>query len=442
VPVDHRVAVGSHEARTRTAAVIRSNYERWIGDRTVSSLGTNDGSEILPFQWWHHFKESFAPELIYQAITSHPSKVTACLDPFGGSGTTALTSRFLDIPSTTIEINPFLADVIRAKLAKYDTNELLSLFKQLPQLVKTTGRVESSEIRKLPPTFIEPGVSGRWIFNVGVAERINSYAAVFDDLANPDIQRLMRALLGGMLVAVSNVVVSGKGRRYRRDWASRGLTSDLVDTLLMKRFSQAIQETRRFSTGRLAVSTVLTGDARATQIDDSHDLAVFSPPYPNSFDYTDVYNLELWMLGYLRSAPENRTLRESTLTSHVQVARTYAPAPKGSVLLAETLERLRATDVPLWSRSIPDMVGAYFADLSLVLERVRNALNPGGRCWLVVGDSKYAGIQVRTSQIIAELIRSSGWSVCRSQPIRAMQSSAQHGGVRELSETLLVLARD
>ena len=33
-----------------------------------------------------------------------------------------------------------------------------------------------------------------------------------------------------------------------------------------------------------------------------HDLAVFSPPYPNSFDYTDVYNVELWAMGYLRNS--------------------------------------------------------------------------------------------------------------------------------------------
>lgn len=53
------------------------------------------------------------------------------------------------------------------------------------------------------------------------------------------------------------------------------------------------------------------------------DLAVFSPPYPNSFDYTDVYNIELWTLGYIRDAASNQRLRSATLSSHVQIGRKF-----------------------------------------------------------------------------------------------------------------------
>ncbi len=65
-------------------------FEEWTKGRTVSSLGTNSGALELPFQSWKHFKEAFAPELVARAIAQNPIPVKRCLDPFGGSGTTAL----------------------------------------------------------------------------------------------------------------------------------------------------------------------------------------------------------------------------------------------------------------------------------------------------------------------------------------------------------------
>ena len=68
------------------------------------------------------------------------------------------------------------------------------------------------------------------------------------------------------------------------------------------------------------------------------DLVVFSPPYPNSFDYTDIYNVELWALGYLGSSADNRKLRGETLRSHVQIRRAYESANGHSPKLVQTLK--------------------------------------------------------------------------------------------------------
>src|SRR5688572_7656559 len=103
-------------------------FDDWTRNRSVPSLGTDSGVERLPFQGWHHFKEAFPPELIRRAVERSPIPVKACFDPFGGSGTTALAAQLLGLSSTTIEINPFLADVIRAKVAHYDAEALTASF--------------------------------------------------------------------------------------------------------------------------------------------------------------------------------------------------------------------------------------------------------------------------------------------------------------------------
>ena len=87
------------------------------------------------------------------------------------------------------------------------------------------------------------------------------------------------------------------------------------------------------------------------------------------------------------------------------------------------------------------MVGAYFADLSVVLDHVYRALAPGGSAWMVIGDSSYAGIQIPSAEIVAQISSKRGWKVAAMDPFRSMRSSAQQGGRHELAENLLVLRK-
>lgn len=415
-------------------------FEQWLGDRTAPSLGTNSGTDPLAFQSWHRFKEAFAPELVHRAINASPIPVTSCLEPFGGSGTTPLTAQFLGVASTTVEVNPFLADVIRAKVAHYDVDELSVAIVDLREAVRTSD-VGRDFWLSLPPTFIDPGVNDRWLFDKNIATRIARLVAAIAQVRDEAIQRLFRVLLGGMLVDVSNVVVSGKGRRYRRNWRERLRSPADVDRLFLDRALLALTDIHRYAARRGAPSVVITGDAREASFGDEHDLVVCSPPYPNSFDYTDVYNVELWMLGYLNGAPDNTQLRLATLSSHVQLHRDFARPPSGSPTLERVVGELTAVEASLWSRWIPDMVGAYFADLLHVLQRIRSHLRPAATVWMVVGDSSYAGIGVPTPVILAELAAERGWRVLQREPFRAMKGSAQQGH-REINETLVVLQRD
>ena len=171
------------------------------------------------------------------------------------------------------------------------------------------------------------------------------------------------------------------------------------------------------------------------------DLAVFSPPYPNSFDYTDVYNVELWVLGYLDGADSNHKLRKSTLCSHVQLKRQYLPAPAGSLRLTRALGRLQRERANLWSPWIPDMIGHYFHDMRQVLSLLHDRLTSKGEVWAVVGDSRYAGIQIPVAQILADYAPALGYRVLNIEPFRSMRASAQQGGQHQQAESLLVLQK-
>lgn len=414
-------------------------FEDWTKRREILSFGTNAGADELPFQRWRNFKEAYAPELVERAVRESEIPVQSILDPFGGSGTTALASQFLGVFPTTVEVNPFLADLIEAKLCRYDADALAVDLGVIARDAVNYRDRATERLDKLPGTFVEPGVKEKWIFDLEVAQRIAELLEAIEALESSDHRRLFRVLLGGIIVDVSNVVVSGKGRRYRRGWQSRRHNDRDVDGAFFDSARKAISDIHRYANRRETGFKLVRGDSRTDIEGGNWDLAIFSPPYPNSFDYTDVYNVELWMLGYLDSLASNRLLREATLSSHVQVSRNFASPPKGSALLDIAMDKLIRSRAELWDKRIPDMVGAYFADLMAVISAIKEGLTPGGSVWLVVGDSRYAGVQVATADIIAELAIREGWSFHGCEPFRSMRLSPQQGGRPELAESLVKL---
>ena len=433
-------ALGS--AGTGDAVGIHVRFRDWTGDRWIPTIGTNAGSPALPFQRWRRFKEAFAPEIVERALCETPGAVHHIADPFGGSGTTALAAQFLGIKPTTIEVNPFLADLIEAKIAPLDFDAATTAFGGVVERVARGCAPDCPLFPGAPATFVEPGREGRYIFSRRVARRLLAYRSAIDLVQDRDCRRLFRVVLASTAIPASNVVVSGKGRRYRQGWREREPDPGVVDELFRAGVLEALHDLRRFASRRCLDYVLLRGDARTLAADiGPHDLAVFSPPYPNSFDYTDVYNVELWALGYLRTGAANARLRHATLRSHVQLLCDYDSHGVRSPTLTTTIDALRQLRDRLWNRHIPEMIGAYAADLSLVLDHLRCALRSRGRAYIVVGDSRYAGVDVPVARILTEIAEPLDYRLVALEPSRSMRSSPQQGGRHELGEMLVVLER-
>jgi hypothetical protein len=105
------------------------------------------------------------------------------------------------------------------------------------------------------------------------------------------------------------------------------------------------------------------------------------------------------------------------------------------------MARLSARRDELWNRTIPEMVGAYFADMECVLRKLNRTLARRGMVWMVVGDSQYADVPIRVSAILEEVAGALRWQVEGVEPFRSMRSSAQQGGEYKLGEHLVVLSK-
>ncbi|EBQ5018302.1 hypothetical protein BLM25_22920, partial [Salmonella enterica] len=231
-----------------------------------------------------------------------------------------------------------------------------------------------------------------------------------------------------------------KGRRYKNNWINNRVDPVKVDKIFQVSVTNAISDITMYQQRKSLDYKLLTGDSRKLINETSDiDLCIFSPPYPNSFDYTDVYNVELWVLGYLKNAFDSSKLRKNTLSSHVQTKRVYSLPPKASKSLDLTMKELENVRNNLWNKDIPSMVGAYFHELISMIETIKYKMSTNSKLWMIVGDSKYQGIYVPVATILVELAIGLGFSVDTVEAFRSMRSSVQQGGRKDLKETLIVL---
>ena len=421
--------------------VAEETNTKWLSaQNSEAPVSSNVGAGNLPFQRWFRFKEAYSPAFVTETISACDYPVRHVLDPFAGTGTTALTARMQGLDSTSIEVNPFMADLIRVKVTPISPASFTLSCRRLVDRT-TVGESDYRSIEGAPATLVEPGVKGRYIFareTYGSLRALNRQIAV---LSEPEA-RLARVLLGSILVDCSNVIINGKGRRYRRNWEARRITQSDVFERFEAAVTQAVEDLICFNNYNFSEHRVYTDDAR-TRLNgiQSADLAIFSPPYPNSFDYTDVYNLELWMLDYFRSREDNKDLRVRTLRSHVQIKWPKVEAVTLTPLLMAVKRALDERRADLWNRNIPEMVVGYFLDLQSVLTSLSRVVRPRGHVVAAVGDSQYAGVRIDVAGILAEIASGCGYDIEGLAELRSMRASAQHGGGFDLSETAVWLRR-
>ena len=135
-----------------------------------------------------------------RALSETSGAIRHIADPFGGSGTTALAAQFLGIKPTTIEVNPFLADLIEAKIATLDLNAAVRAFVLVVESVARGYAPSRPLFPGAPPTFVEPGRDGRYVFSRAVARRILAYRTAIELVHDDGCKRLLRVVLASTAI--------------------------------------------------------------------------------------------------------------------------------------------------------------------------------------------------------------------------------------------------
>jgi hypothetical protein len=182
--------------------------------------------------------------------------------------------------------------------------------------------------------------------------------------------------------------------------------------------------------------------------DESIDLSFFSPPYPNCFDYFEVYKIELWIGEFVQSYSQLKSMRKSAITSNLnanldQDISDINPSEL-SILLAESLIKLSKKD--LWNKKIPKMVLLYFYEMDIFLGDLFLKMKKGSKTGIVIGNSSYGGIPILSDLILSEIAQKNGFNVDEIVIARKNETASQQyknisSLIKYVRESIIVLSK-
>ena len=412
-----------------------------------TGCSTADDCSVLPRHRWYVIKEGFSPKVFESAAKSVKlSNRDVVLDPFCGSGTVPVSASLLGHTAYGIEVNPFLAFVSRTKLIQCRP---ATLRRHLPAVMDGVTRGAKSSLRSYS-TFSETKDSAKWLFNRSVLRAFEGGWGASLQCPQPTTELLKLSLLGAAMDNC-NATADGKCLRYRKDWKSRKFDKASFAKAFVSRVNNMVADLEVCDVAKVN-SNIFGGDARKVMVSEGQrfKLCVTSPPYLNSFDYSDVYRPELFLGRFVGSNSDLARIRKSTIRSHVQA--NWEPPERASFgqLFTKVIGDVRSRSEILWDHRIPAMIQAYFEDMERILLRLRRLAEPGAAVWIVVATSAYAGVEVPVDFIIAEIAERSGWFLSDVGVIRHLRSSGQHANklgeevsrALHLRESIVILKTD
>jgi DNA modification methylase len=434
----------------REAAV----FERWYDelqrsfrlhtdpDPTRTAMVTAQGNEDLGVHRWYNLKEAYSaclPLWMVDWMRSHyDHSPRLLLDPFIGGGTTGVTLAGQGIRVVGVERNPFIEFVARAK-ALAPIMDPQCLESAINHLRPNLGNRTYYRFPKLT-TFH----NRRYFRRVDVQTLLAATRAIRAEVGCDAARNLLLLGVAAAITDVANLYKDGRALRYEvkgnRPTASEAIANRweriLTDLRLMPSVIDAVLEPSFDIYGGTATNLRLLvsadGSPRAIA-DATYDTILYSPPYLNNFDYSEVYKLELWLMGYITDNEEWRALRKSTIRSHPSVSTPPTSYMQDDSRLKDVSEHLEGMAnsrclAKETASSRRRMILGYFDDMYLAFTEQWRVLRPGGVLAYVVANSRHHYLPIATDVILGEMARSLGF-----EPLDLVVLSKRNGRTRQKS---------
>lgn len=419
-----------HSALEQHYRDLESRYTAQYSGR-YASLVTSNGNSKAPIHRWFRMKEAFSNNLLEEVLKDtglNESDSLTIIDPFSGSGTTAVAAGDLvrngqarQVTVRALEVNPFLHLVSSAKLYAHTG---------VPKdFHAKAGRVARRAIEAADGHSPVPALSSfsnvTYFPTANLQSLLSLRASIEAAEANGELERedldLMRLALGASVEPASNLRRDGRALRLTEGKAC----DNPIDTFL--EVSEQITEDAPSRTTDFDASISLA-DSRSDSFDlaAKADLALFSPPYPNNIDYTEVYKLEGWLLGSYSDALGFSQQRRRTVRSHYSLRW----GDEYSFDQTEHADDMRSLLGPVLDaipegrhkRGRAEVVLGYADDMYRVLSTTGHAIRLGGYMVVVVGNSMHGKAEhdyvIASDLILSRVAELIGFEVDRIEVAR------------------------
>jgi hypothetical protein len=191
------------------------------------------------------------------------------------------------------------------------------------------------------------------------------------------------------------------------------------------------------------LSQIYHGDSRSLLKEQSFPrfkFCITSPPYLNSFDYSDVYRPELYLGGFLKNREDLLDLRKTSLRSHVFTKKSDLKAPNFGLLYDQTIKGINESQNSAWQRKIPVMVQGYFQDMQSILLALKRKAAEDAQLWIIVSNSAYNDVEIPVDLILADIGSKVGWDLRDIGVLRQIhkRGSRYSPDVKSLRESVII----
>lgn len=376
------------------------------------------------------------------------------LDPFCGTGTTLVESKFLGIPSVGAEANPFVHFASSVKINwEVNITDILYIASQIR--TEALSRLELAGMSDLP---IQPNIHVKPLLKLSAEQEklilqnsisplpLHKTLVLLDCINNfksTECHKFLVLSLGHVLVyQISNL-------KFGPEVGVGKIKIDMPVVSLW--YKQVMKICRDLETvvGRGSPSSkVILSDARnlREKLDGQKISAVItSPPYPNEKDYTRTTRLESVILGFINSKDDLQNLKKSLLRSNTRGIYKnddddiYIKGFQSIQKIADDIEkrRIELGKTSGFEKLYPRVTKLYFGGMAKHLMDLQSVLKPGAYLAYVVGDqASYLRVMIRTGHLLAEIAQKLGYELVKIDLFRTRFSTVTKS---DLNEEVVIL---
>lgn len=352
------------------------------------------------------------------------------LDPFCGTGTTALVCAQRGIAAVTTDINPFLIWLTNAKAANYTDLDLALFDRRASDVLRSIEDAQAAQ-EWLPPLHqIEKWWDEATLHGLGRA-----MATIKRTDTGGPTDDLLRVVFCRSTIERASVSFGHQSMSFKKRVEGERLFAmdDLLD-LLRDNWTASTASVRAAAMSPVAAKPAAKLlDARSLRdgvAADSIARVITSPPYPNRMSYIRELRPYLYWLGYLTDAKEagelDWTAIGGTWGTATSRAGRWEPTDDrviGYEPFLSIIGNIAADGAngPLLSR----YVHKYFFDMVEHIDHLRAIMEPGATAHYIVGNSKFYNTMLPVQDIYAGMFEAAGFDQIKVRAFRKRSSKKE-----------------
>ena len=223
------------------------------------------------------------PQLVSKLLNLYSNENDTVLANFSGSGTVALEAHLANRNAIGIDANPLalLLSKVKSSPAKINAEEMIEFLDQNLPNKNTRNYLENEFLQK-------------W-FSVEAYEALDKYLQAIQKIEDSELRDTITLALAAIIKKASKV----DARCVNHIVVDKNKKAADVRSILYEKLKEISKDVDSLISKKSKASvTIMAGDARKLELEsNSIDLIISHPPYLGAIDYTNIMQLENFILG-------------------------------------------------------------------------------------------------------------------------------------------------